>query len=83
MTDPRFEIVRTTAGHHARLRAANSQIVWTTEVYARRRAAFRAIELITGDRITTPPAAEHPEVFWQGNLERPTEVRDVDERGTA
>jgi uncharacterized protein YegP (UPF0339 family) len=80
MTDPRFEIVRTPAGYHARFRAANGQIVWTTEVYARRRAALRAIELIAGARVDTSPNADHPEVFWQGNLERPTEVRDIDER---
>lgn len=83
MTDPRFEIVRTTAGRHARFRAANGQIVWTTEVYARRRGALRAVELIVGAPIVTSPSADYPEVFWQGNVERPTEVRDVDERGTA
>lgn len=80
MTDPRFEIVRTTAGRHARFRASNGQIVWTTEVYARRQAAVRAIELITGSTITTSRYADHPEVSWAGNPQRPTEVRDVDER---
>ena len=40
----RFEIVRTDAGWHSRFRAANNRIVWTTEVYATRRAAVFAID---------------------------------------
>lgn len=41
-----FEVVRTEAGWHARFRAANGRIVWTTEPYTRRRAALAAIESI-------------------------------------
>lgn len=41
----RFEIVRTDAPQpwHARFRAANGRIVWTTENYARRGRAVDAI----------------------------------------
>jgi uncharacterized protein YegP (UPF0339 family) len=43
---PRFEVVRTDAGQpwHARFRAANGAIVWTTENYARKRGAENAID---------------------------------------
>ena len=78
--DARFEIVRTDAGHHARFVAANGQTVWVTESYRRRKAAERAIELIVGETIQQSPHTEHPEVDWQGNMERPTEVLYVDER---
>jgi uncharacterized protein YegP (UPF0339 family) len=40
---PRFEVVRTAAGYHARFRAENGRIVWFTEVYTRRAAATRAV----------------------------------------
>lgn len=45
---PRFEIVRTDASQpwHARFRAANGRIVWTTENYSRRRDAVAAIKCI-------------------------------------
>jgi uncharacterized protein YegP (UPF0339 family) len=43
---PRYEIVRTDAGWHARFRASNGRIVWTTEVYTRRRDARNAIALL-------------------------------------
>ena len=46
MKRPRFEVVRTDAGWHARFVAANGRIVWTTEVYERERAARRAIAII-------------------------------------
>ncbi len=79
----RFEIVRSDAGWHARLRAGNGRIVWVTESLTRRRAAVAAVEFITGSKITEPPAAGHPEVDWAGNRETPTEVHEVDERGAA
>jgi uncharacterized protein YegP (UPF0339 family) len=44
---PRFEVVHTGPRQfHARFRAANGEIVWTTETYTRRRTAWDAIELI-------------------------------------
>lgn len=43
---PRFEVARTDAGWHGRFRAANGRVVWTTEVYRKEKAAFRAIGLI-------------------------------------
>lgn len=74
----RFEIVRTAAGRHARYRAGNGQIVWTTEVYARRRAALHAIELIACSKVYLSPFQDHPEIQWHdGEL---IEIRDVDER---
>lgn len=53
MSDARFEIVTTaTDQHHARFRASNGRIVWTTETYRRKRAAKNAIEVITGAFVT-------------------------------
>ena len=75
----RFEIVRTRAGYHARFRAGNGRIVWWTEVYGKRIAAVRAVELVCDKRVTTSPFADHPEIAWVGS-EYPTEVREVDER---
>lgn len=49
---PRFEIVHSDAGWHARFRAANGRIVWTTENYVRRRGAFDAVEAISSGFIT-------------------------------
>lgn len=45
---PRFEVVRSDADQpwHARFRAANGHIVWTTEQYARRPGAEGAIEVL-------------------------------------
>ena len=76
----RFEIVRTTAGFHGRFRAANGRIVWSTEVYRKRVDAVHAVELIAGASVLDTPYGAWPEISWQGNLEWPTEVRDVDER---
>ncbi|MET1062192.1 MAG: YegP family protein [Aeromicrobium sp.] len=45
MTAPRFEIVVTNAGHHARSIAANGQVVLTSETYSRREAARNAIRI--------------------------------------
>lgn len=63
---PRFEVVRTSAGWHTRLIATNGQIVLTSEVYTRKRAAFRAI---AGTRLA----------FVDAGPTR-TEIRNVDER---
>lgn len=63
---PRFELVHTDAGWHARFRAANGRICWWTETYARRRAALRAVALLD-----TAAAAE---------AAAPTRIREVDER---
>lgn len=82
MRSPRFEIVRTDSGHHARYRAANGKIVWHTETYRRRRAALEAVESIVDQPITSSPFAEHPEIVrTRGGF--PLEVREVDERTEA
>lgn len=73
----RFEIVRSAAGWHARYRAANGRIVWTTEVYTRRRAALEAIESIVDAPITSSPFSDGPEI---SRHRAPLEVRDIDER---
>lgn len=53
MRRPRFEVVRVpwTPGtglpsFHARIRASNGQIVWTTEAYRDKRDAVRAVEVL-------------------------------------
>ena len=66
MGAPRFEAVRTAAGWHGRLVAANGRTVWTTEVYTRRRAAVAAINVLLAAVET--------------HLRDPVEVRDIDER---
>lgn len=66
---PRFEIVRTDAGHHARLRAGNGEVVWVTEVYTRRAPAQNAVGVLA--RVFRSPTDYAP---------AGVEVRDVDER---
>lgn len=78
--DPRFEIVRTDAGFHARFRAANGRIVWVTESLTKRRHAVRAVELICGDKVHETPYNDRPEIYWQGNDGWPSEVYFLDER---
>jgi uncharacterized protein YegP (UPF0339 family) len=76
----RFEVVHADAGWHARFVAANGQTVWTTESYTRRKAAFHSVELIAAAAVYSTPHNIHDEVLWSGDMERPTEVRLVDER---
>lgn len=82
MRDPYFAVVRTDSGWLTRFVAANGKEVWrSTETYRKRINAVAAVELICGASIFETAHNEHPEVhYWQGNLERPTEVREVDER---
>jgi uncharacterized protein YegP (UPF0339 family) len=77
--EPRFEIVRTSAGWHARFCASNSRIVMSSEVYTRRRGALRAVELVAGTSITQTFGGDL-EVDWQGQDLWRIEVREVDER---
>lgn len=78
--EPRFELVRTDAGFHARFRAANGRVVWTTEVYKRRGKAVKAVELIAGHPLYVSPFAAWPEVLHAGEH---IELRDADERSEA
>lgn len=86
----RFEIVRTDAvvPWHARLRAANGKILFTSENYWRRRDALTAVVAAfeaAGVRMDRPPTPDiaagryvgHP-VF--SNTAVSFEIRDVDER---
>lgn len=72
----RFEVVRTDAGWHARFRAANGRMVWTTEVYTRRTEAFRAIYLVSQSR----PYDVQGDWFISSR-HGVREVRVIDERG--
>ena len=85
---PRFEIVRTDAGWHARFIAANGRVVWTTEVYRHRGGAIKAINVLGG--IVGAPQHVRKfheagvrdvgygvEIEWHADL---LEVRDIDER---
>lgn len=64
---PRWEIVRTDAGFHARFRASNGRVIVSSEVYGRRTAAAHAIKVV----------AREFGVPW---VRLTTEVRDIDER---
>lgn len=91
---PTYEIVRTDAGWHVRFRAANRQIVWTTEVYKRRASAINAIESINAIHscwIDTHSDYDRKAKVWHAGLvERAdswnkinrtiAKIRDVDER---
>lgn len=81
---PRFEIVRTDAGWHARYKSANGEKVWTTEAngYRKERTAIAAIESFTGYEVTVQPNTENLEVYkWDIKLGLVLlEVRRVDER---
>ena len=91
----RFEIVRTDAEQpwHARFRAANGRVVWTTENYARRRGALRAVESMvapfTGSWVDRwwdfdlgriVDAVIYRSNHWEKTNARRLEIRDVDER---
>jgi uncharacterized protein YegP (UPF0339 family) len=67
------------AFYHCRFRADNGKIVWSTERYTRRRAAFRAIELFTTCPVTK--TRDGYQVAYGGD--GPIEVRIVDERVNA
>ncbi|NYD39935.1 DUF1508 domain-containing protein [Nocardioides panaciterrulae] len=73
----RFEIVHTDAGWHARFRAANGRVVWTTESYSRRRTAASAITTFGKGPLHRTVV---PGVYVNGEW---VEVRDVDERTEA
>lgn len=78
MSAARFEIVRTDAEQpwHARFRAANGRIVWTTEKYARRNAAVLAVHQF-GKPIKANRLWEHAVLTQRHGA---IEVRDVDIR---
>jgi uncharacterized protein YegP (UPF0339 family) len=77
---PRFEVVHSDAGFHVRFRTSNGQILFTSEVYKRRRAAHRAILILAGrPALYFSKFQDWPEVdFGRHGL---VEVRQVDERG--
>jgi uncharacterized protein YegP (UPF0339 family) len=85
---PRFEVVRTDAAQpwHARFRAANGRVIFSTENYARRRGAENAIETMQGrfiytmrDSVGWGPGDSFVTLYGGGQVE----VRYVDERGQA
>jgi uncharacterized protein YegP (UPF0339 family) len=64
---PRFEVVHSgPRAFHARFRAANGEIVWTTETYKRRRDALHAVDVLTTAAV--------------GAAATPPNIRDLDER---
>lgn len=67
---PRWEIVRTDAGWHARYVTSNGKTIVSSEVYTRRENAVRAMWIVRDDAIA------HYE------SRRDVEVRDIDERAT-
>lgn len=71
---PRFEIVRTDAPEpwHARFRAANGQIVWTSETYRQKASAVRALDVLA--RFFSPTGQAWVSNVRVGN-ERTIEVR--------
>lgn len=84
----RFEIVRTDAGWHARIVAANGNVILSSEVYARRRGALGAVASAlqaAGCAVNRPPT---PDTVPGRYLAVPMfsdepvsfEVRDIDER---
>lgn len=81
---PRFEIVRSDADQpwHARFRAANGAIVWSTEQYDRCRAAENAVRLMM-TTLTDGHWWKRDNVFHvgMGRLHAEIEARYVDERG--
>lgn len=81
MSAPRFEVVVTNAGHHARSIAANGQVVLTSEVYTRREAARNAIR-ITAQLFSVTPVFfdEHDGKVYVHAAGMRVPVVDVDER---
>lgn len=77
----RFEIVRTDAGWHARFRAGNQRVVMCSEVYTRRVAAVRAIEVVAGHIVELDEMGDWM-VLRDCTLVDYVPVRDIDERVT-
>lgn len=86
MRRPRFELVRSDAAQpwHARFRAANGRIVFSTEQYARQGAAENAVRLMM-TTITDGHWWKRDNVYHvgMGRLHAAIEVRVVDERDHA
>lgn len=82
MSAPRFEIVRTDAPQqwHARFVAANGKVVWTTENYARRNGALKAIGSLA-QALNAWLAEDWVRLGAPSHIRR--EIRDVDERTPA
>ena len=78
---PRWEVVTSDAGHHVRFRASNGRIVVSSEVYANRRAALRAIQLVTGFEVVAYQDGLEVGTTWTVDMDGLLEVREVDERG--
>lgn len=84
----RFEIVRTDAGHHARIVATNGSIIMSSEVYTRRRGALGAVAVAmeaAGCFANRPPTPDsipgrYLAVPLFSDADVSFEVRDVDER---
>lgn len=73
----RFEVVRADVGWHARFRAANGRIVWTTEVYTTHRRCVNALRLLARPldaAVTTIGVRTFHDAVPA------VEVRDIDER---
>jgi uncharacterized protein YegP (UPF0339 family) len=60
-----FEIVRTNAGWHARLKGTNGEIVWSTEVYTHKTTALEAIDVLqhAANGVGLRPAEDFVQTF--------------------
>lgn len=82
----RFEVVHTGPRQfHARFRAANGQVVWTTESYTRRRAAMAAVASMVDPFLGCWIAQHSGQIEYRydswNKVDRVLlEVREVDER---
>lgn len=79
---PRFEIVRTAAGWHARYKASNGQVIFASEVYTRRRGVVSAIHSIARSfwGFASFDYDEIGVLFVGDGGGRYLEVRELDER---
>lgn len=80
MAKPTFEIVTSDDGFHARFRAVNGEIVWSTENYAAKASAVHAVEILLN---LTPARCriEGPVIVARGyGRSIMANFREVDER---
>jgi uncharacterized protein YegP (UPF0339 family) len=73
VNDIKWEVVRTDAGWHLRMKAGNGEIILSTETYNERRDAVHALNLVTASVIAdqyeflnTPAGLAYVEVDERG-----------------
>lgn len=80
----KFEVVRTEAGYHGRIKGGNSETTWTTEVLESKQSVYGAMEMIPGVSVQTEVVAagqrRKTAAFDELGYVRRVEITETDER---